>query len=809
MRRLPLLYPVVNPDAVEGFNYFPYKGFESDAPEDYICPPREYTSNGYIDYACYKRTINEIRSGDYFGVPQKYLTWDYWDSVAGFDVFKFFSTYNNTWSFAKNGVGGVSINLLNIRSFIVPVNDTESIAEKRDYVASKNKELIEYIYNVLKIRADFMSTSGDAQFYLSHEKVAQIRGRDMTTDFLMVTRDGSRNGVLRTESINIAPVLADALFSFVNDYRRMPNVIFSDYKGDTRLPYPNFESDAEGILCPTYAAISILAFCVRGGFPAGSILKFTDTGPRFLDFYNYDRFRVHFWNCVSRSTDCYLGLTDVWIDGDSRNRTLREAVGHQLVKVIARDMSTDSPFLIAPADADKFEGGFNGQQFPIMKSVAQTVANTYSAKLREAEDTAQAAASKAINLSFLGAVMSFLSMGAMVEAFGSVLNGSYSIQNITGTLKLGQTFKLYDAGDVIGVLGLLNTGGLSQDFIDGLAESPSLIGELEPIDTVPNDASIYAALDVSPDVSAPVIVDVPIVDTLPDMLDNAGNLPDNVGTGANNMDDFTFDDFEYFDEANFGDIETDFGDIDFGDDFFDDGGDFGVDVIETSFDDGFDWAEIGTSDYDLWGDESEWDDFADWDDWDESDDAYWLSFDTPQAVDEMAQSYGDLSLEQFGAIAGSAPGVISKAGALLGQSGGSASSSSTSPKQTAAASSAAKSGDGGILDTLTAGAGALLQLYTQYQIAQKKINPTPAATRPTSITQPTKPGQVVKQPDGSISVMNADGTIKTMRPNGQTVKSTAGAGFTIGGMDGKTLAIGAAVAGMAALLLSGNSNRDN
>lgn len=66
-------------------------------------------------------------------------------------------------------------------------------------------------------------------------------------------------------------------------------------------------------------------------------------------------------------------------------------------------------------------------------------------------------------------------------------------------------------------------------------------------------------------------------------------------------------------------------------------------------------------------------------------------------------------------------------------------------------------------------------------------------------TTPTQMGQIVRQPDGSISVRNADGTVTTIGPNGVTKNTPLGQKITSFVTANPILVIGGAVAGIVAI----------
>jgi hypothetical protein len=226
-------------------------------------------------------------------------------------------------------------------------------------------------------------------------------------------------------------------------------------------------------------------------------------------------------------------------------------------------------------------------------------------------------------------------------------------------------------------------------------------------------------------------------------------------------------------------------------------------AVTTGFDDSF-WSNIGADDYGVSFDMT---DSIDWDTFGLDDTN---PFFVPSAMTDMAIDLGPLSLEQFASITGAAANTVSTAAQVLKAAGGSTGSTNTPVSKTAAAAktaSTAPATGNGVIDTAISSAGKLLTLYTQYQAAEAKASAANGpAVRATSYTLPTTPGQRITQPDGSISTMLADGTIKTIRPNGQAITTPVG-GASPFGMDTKTmLIIGASVLGIGAIAVMTNGN---
>ncbi len=140
----------------------------------------------------------------------------------------------------------------------------------------------------------------------------------------------------------------------------------------------------------------------------------------------------------------------------------------------------------------------------------------------------------------------------------------------------------------------------------------------------------------------------------------------------------------------------------------------------------------------------------------------------------VAAGLGPVSTVQYAASVGASSSVASAASDAMNAVGGGDSTLTASSDQVATAAKTAANnsltlsaaGDiGG--STIWATASKLLSMYLQYQ---QVANKTPLPNR---VTYPNAVGQPVRQPDGSISILNKDGTISTVRPNGSVINSFA------------------------------------
>lgn len=203
------------------------------------------------------------------------------------------------------------------------------------------------------------------------------------------------------------------------------------------------------------------------------------------------------------------------------------------------------------------------------------------------------------------------------------------------------------------------------------------------------------------------------------------------------------------------------------------------------------WAEIGinpdTIDYagsyvaegydfgELWGDL----DFA------AATDTFSEAFNLPAVYDAdaiqaandsaLAEIVGPVSATQFAAMTKTAPEVVNAVRAVTGAKG--ASSTGTTPQQVQAAATRAQQNaqaasspqESSIWET----AAKMLNLYGQYQMTEAKVAAaTKTSALPRVSTLPdTRAGSYTRQPDGSFTVRNADGTVTTVRPNGQVAQT--------------------------------------
>lgn len=176
----------------------------------------------------------------------------------------------------------------------------------------------------------------------------------------------------------------------------------------------------------------------------------------------------------------------------------------------------------------------------------------------------------------------------------------------------------------------------------------------------------------------------------------------------------------------------------------------------------------------------------------------------------LAQSMGPMSATQYAAAAKASPSVATAAQAALKQAGASPNSVKATPAQASSAQQVAKQNATTAKlqgDTQSAGvwaaAGQLLKMYGDYQLADKKIEMATGPKLPATTMYPSNPGSVTRQPDGSISIRNADGSISTIRPNGQTAVTPAGSSLPSFLTDKKVLlAAGAGLAVVTVIALA-------
>lgn len=137
---------------------------------------------------------------------------------------------------------------------------------------------------------------------------------------------------------------------------------------------------------------------------------------------------------------------------------------------------------------------------------------------------------------------------------------------------------------------------------------------------------------------------------------------------------------------------------------------------------------------------------------------------TAENNEAMAKAMGPVSATQLGQMAKAAPAVTAAASSALKKVGANPNSASTSAEQVAKAQALARqraltSGDASSADLWGLAAKAL-GVYGQYQVAAGKTLPNSTAFPGSGV------GSIVRQPDGSYTVRNADGTLTTVRPNG-------------------------------------------
>lgn len=641
-------------------------------------------------------------AGDYwFGLPAQLFDLNYWQSKTGIDFATIFPRYSGGQYTRSDGT-----------SFQVPhikFNWVESSNEALKAVTLKsNTRNMKAFVEFVQLYADF--TQADPL-----GKVAQIAATSMPIDFLSIY------GLTETTTrIDVSFNLAQAMRAFVDETGRLPAMMFSDYMGDLRFPAPVFESDSLGVKCPTYAALSLLA--VNPNW-----VRFTDLGPRIVSDEIYKVFRASFWAVLGSRLDSYF--TDYINDAGD----VQDAAGYQIVKLIP-DVET------AYLSQYSMLGGRGYKPIPMIATLGNSIIASYNTRLREAETEAQKQYSKAANISAVGAIITFLTIGASIESFGALMSGDVTIANVVGTVKLGDTLGLVEADNFLTLASVWGSiDKLSQSVINSaLNDTGSL--DAFAFESIENDASVSVAIPEPVDVS-PVLPDT--VSTLPVVT---------------NMDDI-WSGYEGYDWG--ADIGIDMGSVsdvlpeDFGSvDWSWLSQDFGVDLV----------SEISAGvDYDFWNQIGI--------------DPASVSTNIPASTFDLYEMIGDTSLGQFGAITGATLDTVQNA---------------------AAAAST------GILDNLTAAGSALLKLWTQYKLAEKQVKTTsPGAVPPTMAisTRPTQPGQILRQPDGSISIMEQNGVIRTIRPDGSTVTTQPNQTFPDIFNKNNLLIAGAAIGGAALVYL--------
>lgn len=520
--------------------------------------------------------------------------------------------------------------------------------------------------------------------------------------------------------LNISHGLANALQKFFNKNGRTPQKIFSDYNGDPRLPAPDFERDSLGIKCPTWAALGFFTsdYSTTEGGSAGIVL--TDDGPRFASEYEYRRFCSSFWFRVTNKIKLYV---PAW-----SNAAGTEYVGTNWFKIMRPawmgDFITHSP---------------NNQIWlpDLPRDLVNGVAEFYDKALFDISKQTADAYNKNLIFDILGTAGFMFGLPSMLTSVGAFLSGQFSFSNLLATVKFADKIGIVEADKF---LALANLGdslySLSQSAIDNFKlltfdESPAL-------DIA--DTAVYSDPVLPAPAPVPAVPEVPTIPSTP--MDNFfdpsfdwGNIPSGSGFGVE-LDSTIWDnfdlDFSFVDSFNVDLTSFDWGLSP----------DLGISPMIDAFTESggvFDFSALGNA----WG--ISLDGFM-------TEDLF-----VPPTTDlfELAANAPGLSAQQFAYATGSS---IAEAGAVE-----------------TIVSNAESSGDfwgtfDGMLKSTTAAIGALAKLYISYKTAEAQISAVAGKTGnlPTTSSRPTRPGQIVRQPDGSISIMDANGNVQTIRPNGST-----------------------------------------
>lgn len=498
------------------------------------------------------------------------------------------------------------------------------------------------------------------------------------------------------KSVDVSKGLSYALNDFYVKNGRLPETILGDYVGDPRLPAPIFESDELGVKCPAWVAISFFTI------PNVASIVLTDNGPRFLNDYEYQRFRAAFWYAVARHT----GMFNVaW----SLNGARAEFVGA-------------SVYIERPASLDEFINDGAGYQHtwlpPIPKNIAQKVGAFYGAELRRLSEEKNKAERKNAFFEFIGMASLFLGLPNLFASVGSLFAGEISFSNVFNAVKLADKLGIVEADKLIAVGNLGDAFyTISQPVIDSL---------------VPVNFSESTALDP-----------VNVVEYTPPNLELS--TVDNI-----DWDAFIQDQAALEAAAGWSDLIYD---------------EIGA----------FDWSSVD------WG-----------------------------AVTDFALEPVDLGafgadVESWGLdVAANVPGMTAEQLAAVNNLNEASRVEALNAINEAQQVATATGGDflsflNTAVKNIQGSAGAFLTLYTTYKKAEQVISSGGKAPAPIrNATRPTAPGQIVRQPDGSISTMLPDGSIRTVRPDGTSIVTAPGAempGFTKTGLiiGGAALAAGVLV----------------
>lgn len=154
---------------------------------------------------------------------------------------------------------------------------------------------------------------------------------------------------------------------------------------------------------------------------------------------------------------------------------------------------------------------------------------------------------------------------------------------------------------------------------------------------------------------------------------------------------------------------------------------------------------------------------------------------------------GPVSPTQYAAaVSKASPAAGAAVQAAMKKAGASPTSTNVSPATAQRAAQIAQQQAAITGDGIWGTASRILQLYGQYQqiqAQQGKALPYGGLKYPSAGQQ----GNIVRQPDGSISIRNADGSISTVRPNGQTITTQPGQSLPEFLAKNKTLLIAAGV----------------
>jgi hypothetical protein len=162
-----------------------------------------------------------------------------------------------------------------------------------------------------------------------------------------------------------------------------------------------------------------------------------------------------------------------------------------------------------------------------------------------------------------------------------------------------------------------------------------------------------------------------------------------------------------------------------------------------------------------------------------------------------------VSAVQYVSMAGSSPIVNAAAQVAMRAAGGSSTSPTTTPQTIARAQQIAQQQQLTASNTQDADiwsvAAKALQMYGQYQQQQYQQQARLPTTR-TPQYPATTGGALTRQPDGSVTIRNADGSMTTIRPDGRTIQTGANSSLPQILADNKVWLI-AGAAGLAALAI--------